>query len=131
MRKARRSVSITRSARKKFERIGNSLISRRATTGFQIEDHPARKTRHVYYGHSDSKHTSRIAKKAPGKKTRQYPRSSYYRWKKEWGKPSEGTVLVAKGRLAKEKGNYIRIRGNPTKIVRWLRKNATKKVRGK
>jgi len=127
----RRSVSISQKNRKKFERIGNRLISKKATTGFQIEDFSPQKKRNVYYGHSDPKHTKRIQKRIPAKSSTITPRTSYYRWKKEWGKPSEGTVLVAKGRLAKEKGHYIRLKGDPKKIVAWLRRNATKKIRGK
>lgn len=122
--------SVSARTRKKFERVGNRLISKRATTGFQIEKIPNKRSRHVYYGHSDPKHTQRIKRRIPSKSSKITPRTSYYLWKKEWGKPSRGTTLTQRGKLAKEKGHYVRIKGDPKKNVRWLRKNATTKLKG-
>lgn len=99
-------ISITKKQFKKYSRIGNSLIKKRLTTGFNIEDfNPSNTTKQVFiYGHDNPAHVRIIQRSVGG---RNYPRVSLYKWKKEFGQVGKNTKLQQKGTLAYEKGLYL------------------------
>ena len=77
----KKDVTITYRQRKRYSKLGNSLIKKKLTTGFQLEDFNPRQKRKLIYGHDSPEHLQEVKKKIGGKI---YPRESYYQWNKNW-----------------------------------------------
>jgi len=108
-----KKVTITEKQRKKYSAIGNNLIKKKLTSGFQIEDFsPNKKKKTLIYAHDNPKHLTSVNKKLKGKR---FPRESYYKWDSEW-KVGENTNLLFNNSLAYGKEEYISTKPSKNKM---------------
>lgn len=117
-------VSVTKKQFNTYSRIGNSLIKRKLTSGFQIEDYnPAQRGRVLVYGHDSPAHIRTIQKNVGG---RTYPCTSLYKWNPSW-EAGQNTVLLQKKSLASERGINLETR-NVSRAKVYVRKKAVRKL---
>jgi len=115
-------VTITKKQMSKYTKIGNDLIKKNLTTGFQIEDfNPKQKKRRIQYGHDTKSHLNIVQKNVGGKR---FPRESYYKWDSKWS-TGENTKLLFNKTLAHEKGEYLTT-NNINKADKYFRNHTIK-----
>ena len=117
-------VSVTRKQFDRYSRIGNGLIKRKLTSGFQIEDYnPSQKGRVLVYGHDNPTHIRTIQKNVGGKT---YPRTSLYKWSPSW-EAGANTKLLQNKTLASEQGINLETR-NVSRAKTYIRRKAVRKL---
>jgi hypothetical protein len=94
-------VTITNKQRLRYSKIGKSLMNKKLTTGFQLEDFNQhnKKPRMIYA--QDESNIKVVNKKFKGKV---YPRESYFKWDKTWP-VSKRTKVFVNGRFYRDKPN--------------------------
>jgi len=98
-------TSITPTQRRKFSKIGNTLIKDDLTTGFQIEDYNPKTNNkpRIIYGHDNPEHLRNVRNKTGGTI---HPRESFYRWNNSWT-AGKNTELLFNRTLAKANEEYL------------------------
>ena len=98
-------VTITAKQRTKYKKVGEKLINKKVTTGYQLEDYnpKAVKKKTITYSHDNRKHIRKVQKRLKG---RVYPRESYYLWSSNWS-PGVNTKLSKNKTRASSNEEYV------------------------
>ena len=118
-----KGITTSRKRFNQYAKVGNRLIKKNLTSGFQIEDYnPLASKSRLVYGHDSPAHVNTIRRQVGGRK---YPRVSFYKWNPTWT-AGENTELLDNGTLAFEQGLYLET-PNVRKGRTYIQRNAFNK----